>query len=99
MDRFFPEYLNQGSSGRAVVLLQLMLLFAGYNRNIMADGQYGNETAQGVKNLQMTLGFTGEDVDGHFGPRTRIALCTQQGIDIDAIPADAFSQETHAVDK
>lgn len=94
---FFPEYLNQGSDGRAVTLLQLMLLFAGYNPRIIPDGDYGKETAEGVKLLQRSLGLAKDDVDGHFGPKTRAALLKNRSIDINNIPVNAFSRVTVAV--
>lgn len=92
VDKFFPEYLDKGSRGRAVVLLQLMLQFAGLNPKIVADGEYGEQTALAVRELQLNLGFTDVDVDGNFGPMTRRALREQRGIDINSITSDAFGK-------
>ncbi len=39
-----------------------------------ADGRYGPETSDAIKNLQKKLGFTGEDVDGLYGSDTHAAL-------------------------
>ena len=94
----FPgEYLDQGSEGGAVVLLQLFLLFGDYNHKIIADGDYGEETATGVKRLQEELQFKGDDIDGNFGPQTRAALLRQRNIDINAITVINFTQPTKAV--
>lgn len=94
MKPFFPEYLDENSRGpgvlQAVKLLQLMLLMGGFNVNIIPDGDFGKQTLQGVMRLQKKLGFSGSDVDGKFGPRTRTALYAQLNLDINDIPADAF---------
>lgn len=97
-DRLFPEYLNAGSRGPAVVALQLFLL-GGYNAAITPSGDYDEHTVTGVKALQSELGLdgVGDGVDGHFGPGTRAELKRQYGFDIDALPADIFVGETVAV--
>ncbi len=97
METFFPPYLNKGSSGRAVMLLQLLLLAGGHNRNITPDGQYGDQTEAGVKDLQSKLGFSGSDVDGNCGPQTREAWKAQTGLDINGILRGAFANDTVAV--
>jgi len=38
------------------------------------DGVYGKRTFEAVKDLQRLLGFTGNDVDGKFGPKTAARL-------------------------
>lgn len=95
---FFPEFLNQGSSGPAVRLLQLLLIMGGYNSvAIIPDGDYGEETAKGVRLFQDAVGFNGADVDGNFGPATRKVFLEWHRINVNAIPADAFEGETMAV--
>lgn len=95
MQTFFPEYLEPGSTDKeAVALLQTMLLFAGLNSNIVADGDYGQQTSLGVRRLQEELGFSGDDLDGKFGPKTRHALLTHRGCNINAIAKNAFAKKT-----
>jgi len=90
MGKFFPEYLNKGSKGPAVAFLQALLLDRSLNPNIIIDGDYGEETAKGVSELQKELGV---EEDGNFGPMTRSALYAQGGIDVDAIEAASFQGE------
>ena len=99
MDTFFPEYLNKGSKGPAVTLLQLLLKAGHYNAlNIQVDGDYGDETAVGVKRLQEALGFDGKEIDGHFGPATRKRYADGiVKINVNALAADVFEGDTDAV--
>jgi len=98
-EKLFPEYLNAGSKGPAVVALQLLLLGGGNNLAIIPDGIYGEETVIGVKNLQeKDLGMQSDDVDGNFGPKTRAELKRLWNIDVNALPADIFVGETEAVE-
>jgi hypothetical protein len=92
-ERFFPEYLNQGSKGPAVALLQCILRDRGYSF-VTVDGEYGEETARGVRALQAGLNIK---KDGHFGPATRRALVNNGGLDVNAILAKVFSGKTKAV--
>lgn len=98
--KFFPPYLNKGSKGPPVALLQCLLKDRGCNSdNIVVDGDYSEETAKGVKELQKTLGI---EADGNFGPKTRAALANERfvfgiGFDVNAILASAFSGPTEAV--
>jgi peptidoglycan hydrolase-like protein with peptidoglycan-binding domain len=89
--RFFPEYLNKGSKGPAVALLQVLLKDYGYNEGaISVNGEYDEETAEGVRQLQKELEI--ED-DGHFGPATREAWVDKMdGPDVNAIPKSAFTR-------
>lgn len=97
MSKLFPERLNQGSQGRAVAVLQILLISGGWNDGITIDGDYGEQTAAGVKALQDDLGFEGDDIDGNFGPKTRAAYMVSYGLDVNAIDAAPFLIETHAV--
>lgn len=96
MAKLFPEYLNQGSKGPAVAVLQIILIFGGYDpgREIEVDGDYGSKTTEAVKRLQSNLG--GIDVDGNFGPETREALEDFViSFDVNALEAELFVGETH----
>lgn len=93
---FFPEYLNQGSEGPAVAVLQIMLKTWGLDQDntLLIDGVYGERTAKAVADLQAEQGV---DADGNFGPQTRKAFAKASGIDVNTIPANAFSGQTKAV--
>ena len=70
----------------------------GYNSvAIIPNGDYGEETAKGVRLFQRAAEFKDADIDGHFGPETRRAFLEWHRIDVDEIPADAFEGETMAV--
>ena len=94
---FASKFLNKGSKGPAVTVLQFALKFEGYARKIEVDGDYGDETWKAVKKMQRVLGFTGKDVDGHFGPATRQALFEATGLDVNDIDASLFTGKTNAV--
>ena len=86
-DKLFPKYLDKGSGGPAVALLQCLLIDRSCNsENIIVDGEYGEQTAEGVRQLQQNLGV---DQDGNFGPATREAL-KLEGLDVNEIPAHVF---------
>lgn len=90
--KFFPPFLDSGSKGPAVAVLQALLKQAGYNSTaIIVDGWYGPETEKGVRELQRTIGV---EVDGHFGPVTRAAWTKSGGVDVDEISEDAFTGES-----
>lgn len=92
----FPKYLNKGSKGPAVALLQCLLKDRGCNmENIVVDGDYGEQTARGVAELQTLLGI---EPDGNFGPATRKALVDDDGgLDVNSILAAAFTGKTLTV--
>lgn len=92
----FPPYLQLGSSGPAVLVLQLILrCFEIGRHNIEMDGVFGQMTEWGVKNLQSgLLGFTGTNIDGCFGPTTRGRLNQLYGIDVEALMAKDFEGGT-----
>ncbi|MEK7615129.1 MAG: peptidoglycan-binding protein [Patescibacteria group bacterium] len=86
LDRpLFPPRLDLGSFGGAVDALHMLLDGYGFGEGIVPDLEYGPNTAKSVRALQTHLGFTGEDVDGNFGPATRAALKKQHGFDVDRI--------------
>lgn len=87
----FPEFLPIGSQGAGVLIVQLLLKASGYNSKIIADGDYGDETATGVKKLQEDLGV---DPDGCFGPNTRKAYFEKTGINLNTIPSLIFKRKT-----
>jgi peptidoglycan hydrolase-like protein with peptidoglycan-binding domain len=93
--KMFQKYLDMGSKGPAVVVLQLLLKAAGYNSSaIVPDGDYGEQTAAGVRELQKHHGI---EVDGHFGPDTRKALMDFTTVNVNDLDAELFIGETLAV--
>ena len=91
--RLFPPYLNKGSRdvGNAgpVRFLQRYFIACGEGGNgLVADGDYGEKTAEVVKDLQRLINCEEEEVDGNFGPLTRKLLATDDGPDFNKIPAD-----------
>lgn len=94
--KLFPQYLNIGSEGPAVLLLQLLLIALKFNHSkIVPDSQYKKETAQGVMEFQAEAQV---EQDGNFGPATRAAFLGATGIDINALLAERFEGETIAAD-
>lgn len=98
----FPRYLNQGSKGGAVNMLGLLLIAAGFqdiDHPIVLDGDYAmnGAIARAVRNLQRELDFTGDAVDGNFGPETRDAVLRKGDIDINALTLEMFTEPTVAV--
>ena len=89
----FPEHLNKGSRGSAVALLQVILKAGGCDEGdkIVVDGEYGDNTAQAVKEFQEQYGV---EVDGNFGPETREALRREWKLNVNALSADLFVGET-----
>lgn len=85
MKNLFPKpYLQSGSFGPAVVVLQAMLICLGYNsKKIIVDGDYGEETKEGVMAFQKSVKL---EPDGNFGPNSRAAFLEITGIDVNKIP-------------
>lgn len=83
-----PPYLNAGSKGPAVVILQLWLYsefgLSAHDMGLMVDGEYGPITVGVVMRLQDKLGFTDAELDGNFGPKTRAAIKEKWGHDLEA---------------
>lgn len=59
-------WLQNGSNGYSVYVVQWLLKVAGYG-DMIIDGQYGNQTAGKVKDYQSKNGLV---ADGIFGPKT-----------------------------
>jgi hypothetical protein len=90
----FPPYLQLGSSGPAVFVLQLILQAMG-RTPIVVNGKFDSVTEDRVKELQEILGFTGSNVDGCFGPATRARLKEYDGgVGVDALMASDFAGGT-----
>lgn len=85
MKKLFPQpYLQSGSFGPAVVFLQMLLVLLGYNdEKIIVDGDYGEQTKEGVILFQKEAKL---EQDGNFGPDTREACLKITGIDVNEIP-------------
>ena len=64
--------LRQGDKGAAVKAMQTMLIACGYSCGPCgADGSFGADTLAGLKAFQKAAGI---DVDGIYGPKSRVAL-------------------------
>ncbi len=83
--KLFPPFLNPGSYGGAVDFLHMLLDGLDLGKDVVPDLEYGPTTTQRVRDLQVSLGFTGDDVDGKFGPGTRTAFKEKHGIDVNLI--------------
>lgn len=104
----FPPHLIIGSkdscSNGPVRWLQEFLFAAGYAvEGMIADGNYGDKTAEAVQAMQRDLGFEEGDAHGNCGPRTRERMVEILGIDVNKIPmgdrtgeAVAFIHPDHA---
>jgi len=89
--KMFPTYLNIGSKGPAVKLLQFLLMVQGRNPAIIPDGEYGEQTAKAVCLIQVEAGI---EADGNFGPQTRAAFLDQTFLDVDEIYVEEFLGDT-----
>jgi peptidoglycan hydrolase-like protein with peptidoglycan-binding domain len=88
-DKLFQEDLKRGSKGLAVAVFQLLLLFGRFNPAIIVDGDFGEETEIGVKDLQEHFGVV---TTGILDAPTREEFKNQTGLDINNILVDAFIQ-------
>ncbi len=92
----FPRNLNQGSSGFAVLLLQIFL--ATYQAGQIHDpirftGKYGPKTMVRVEVLKLELGkLLGSEFEpnGNFDPATRLAIREMYGLDFDGFQLPQF---------
>ena len=91
--KIFPPFLNQGSRGPAVRVLQCLL--HGRHDSPNVTGNYDEATGNAVKTLQVELGFRDGDVDGNFGPATRAAFSAQFGVDVDSLMIFDFTGPTY----
>lgn len=67
--------LLNGDNGDDVKAVQRALIDKGFSVGPSgADGGFGNDTEAGVRAFQASVGFTGDDLDGIVGPKTRAAL-------------------------
>lgn len=87
----FPPFLNKGSKDTCpngpVRWLQEFLCAAGFAVDgMIADGDYGDKTAESVAAMQHDLGFEDDEADGNCGPKTREAMDDILGVDINDIP-------------
>ena len=87
MQKLFPPFLNEGSFGDAVLVLQMLLNMLDPEFSVELNGTHSGRSVEAVKRLQQNrLDLEGEDVDGNLGPGTRQALRQKLGIDVEAIP-------------
>ena len=97
----FPAYLNLGSRGAAVIALQVFLMT--WRLGFVTDcdslviGIYDNATGEAVGQLQAHLGFTGKEIDKHFGPATRSKLKQTYNFDLDSWRRASTNLQTIAV--
>jgi peptidoglycan hydrolase-like protein with peptidoglycan-binding domain len=86
----FPQYLEEGSTDTAAIIALQAFLWGMFRQRdaqppLEIDGAYGPVTTLWVKELQKTLGFTDDDIDGKFGPKTREAIRFMRCVDFDGI--------------
>jgi peptidoglycan hydrolase-like protein with peptidoglycan-binding domain len=70
-----PDVIKYGDKGSDVKEIQNLLIAAGYE--IVADGDFGEETLKAVKSFQNAYGIT---VDGIIGEKTLTALKAVQSV-------------------
>jgi peptidoglycan hydrolase-like protein with peptidoglycan-binding domain len=61
---------DEAVSKPSVKDVQLILIARDWAVFRKADGRYGDKTWKSVKAMQVALGFTGNNVDGRYGPNT-----------------------------
>ena len=84
-------YLCRGSIGAPVTAVQFQLIGQGYNVGPDgADGDFGGNTEEAVKEFQLNVGLT---PDGTVGPDTGVRLFGGEAVDIDAQPKEKKVQE------
>lgn len=87
--KMFVRNLKKGDEGDDVWFLQILLLAAGSNNRITAEGSFGNETELGVRNYQVALGIP---ATGRFDQATRDKMKSFYGLDVDEIPRLTFGR-------
>ncbi len=76
-----PKYMQRGSRGPHVTILQVFLVAKGVGEGILFDLDYGNKTAAAVVAYQKSMGI---DADGNCGPQTRATMREADGFDFEA---------------
>jgi peptidoglycan hydrolase-like protein with peptidoglycan-binding domain len=86
--KLYPLFLDKGSHGAAVLPLQGLMQMTGCaTEKMLRDGDYGIETSESVKNFQRMIYAV--EVDGNFGPGTRLAAQVTLSWNINSIQAVA----------
>jgi hypothetical protein len=65
--------------------------------NSLVTGVYDDETGEAVAQLQAKIGFTGDEIDKHFGPATRRRVKKILGFDLDSWRRSSTNLQTIAV--
>ena len=99
MRTLFPPYLDKGSvdeypnsgAGPVNFLTNLLIVMGFAVEGVEADGEYGEKLTESVRNLQRHLGFAESEVDGNFGPATRVLWAESYGVDVNRIPIPGSS--------
>ena len=78
-----PLWMNEGSHGPHVVLLQTFLFGARFSNSLVLDGEYGSITACRVADLQRFLGMDRDAITGNFSQATRTAVNEKYGFDFE----------------
>ncbi|MFA5173448.1 MAG: peptidoglycan-binding domain-containing protein [Candidatus Paceibacterota bacterium] len=81
MDKI-PEFMNMGSFGVCVGLLQIFLCGLQLGKELIFDGHYGEKTAEAVSKWQEKEGI---EADGNFGPESRKRAKESYGFDFEAV--------------
>lgn len=78
-----PELTRADEATRKPSVTQLQLILIAYDWAVFtkADGRYGTKTWKSVKAMQVALGFTGNSVDGRYGPNTSQRLAAHLAAD------------------
>jgi len=82
----FPEYLDQGSAGAAVVVLQALFLGSEFEDSdfpIEINGLYADSLIKAIENFQEKHSM---GIDGNCGPDTRRAIERRFGVDLNQVP-------------
>lgn len=93
--RLVPPYMDAETKGKAVRWFKQLFSSLYYpDGTRVYSGQineyYDEDIRAAVRKLQNFLGFTAEeDVDGFFGPNTRVKFLEVFRIDVDSIPGES----------
>lgn len=75
-----PPFMEKGSKGPHTLIPQLVACGAGYGKDIVFDGNYGDVTAGAMSQLQARNGI---DTDGSCGPETRRTMKHRYNVDFE----------------